>query len=280
MPSLATSNTGSVAAIASEGVRSPVCMMGRSLTANDAGRKRFVSCDCRISLSDSRLLVMPTPRRAGCERTAAEHPRQALCHSWFFLIDNERYAMSDAELDELRAIVTAVAERELLPRFTAMARAQKQDGSVLTEADLAAQTALKHALAQRWPQYAFLGEEMDESAQRQLLQDTAAGVWCVDPLDGTSNFAAGIPFFAVSVALLRGGAVELGVVYGPVRQECFYPRRAPRPRSNRRWRSLTSNGSPPRSRGASRWSRRTVRSAASARSRSTGVGSVSYTQLT
>src|SRR3569833_2302073 len=77
--------------------------------------------------------------------------------------------MSDAELDELRAIVTAVAERELLPRFTAMARAQKQDGSVLTEADLAAQTALKHALAQRWPQYAFLGEEMDESARRQRV---------------------------------------------------------------------------------------------------------------
>src|SRR3569623_2503207 len=133
--------------------------------------------------------------------------------------------MSDAELDELRAIVTAVAERERKPRFTAMARAQKQDGSVRTEADLAAQTALIHALAQRWPQYAFLGEEMDESAQRQLLQDTAAGVWCVDPRDGTSNFAAGIPCFAVAVALLRGGAVEVGVVYDPVRQECFYARR-------------------------------------------------------
>ena len=108
--------------------------------------------------------------------------------------------MSDAELDELRTIVTTVAERELLPRFTAMARAQKQDGSVLTEVDIAAQAALEQALAQRWPQYAFLGEEMDERAQQQLLQDTVAGVWCVDPLDGTSIFAAGIPFFAVSVA--------------------------------------------------------------------------------
>src|SRR3569623_3457385 len=127
--------------------------------------------------------------------------------------------MSDAELDELRAIVTAVAERELFPRFTAMARALKQDGSVLTEADLAAQTALKQALAQRWPQYAFLGEEMDESAQRQLLQDTAAGVWCVAPLDGTSNFAAGIPFFAVSVALLRAGAPAARMVYKPKQHE-------------------------------------------------------------
>src|SRR3569833_103618 len=66
---------------------------------------------------------------------------------------------------------------------------------------------------------------MDESAQRQLLQATAAGVWCVAPLDGTSNFVAGIPFFAVSVALLRGGAGEVGVVFDPVRRECVYARR-------------------------------------------------------
>ena len=133
--------------------------------------------------------------------------------------------MTDAELNELRAKVIAVAESELLPRFTAMARAQKQDGSVLTEADLAAQIALKEVLSQRWPQYTFLGEEMEESAQRLLLQDASAGVWCVDPLDGTSNFAAGIPFFATSVALLRGGVAVAGVVYDPVRRECFYTRR-------------------------------------------------------
>src|SRR3569832_155151 len=66
---------------------------------------------------------------------------RALCHSGFFLFDDERYVMSDAELDVLRTIVTTVAERELLPRFTAMARAQKQDGSVLNEEDIAVQDA-------------------------------------------------------------------------------------------------------------------------------------------
>ncbi len=46
-------------------------------------------------------------------------------------------------------------------------------------------------------------------------------MWCLDPLDGTSNFAAGIPFFSVSLALLQQGKVLLGMVYDPVRNECF-----------------------------------------------------------
>jgi len=131
----------------------------------------------------------------------------------------------DEELERLCAIVTAVAKRELLPRFNATARTEKQDGSVVTEADLAAQAELKRALAASWPRYEFLGEEMDEAAQQRLLLGDCAGVWCVDPLDGTSNFAAGIPFFAVSVALLQRGAAVLGVVYDPVRRECFAARR-------------------------------------------------------
>jgi myo-inositol-1(or 4)-monophosphatase len=68
----------------------------------------------------------------------------------------------------------------------------------------------------------MLGEEMDEPTQRRLLHSDAPGLWCVDPLDGTSNFAAGIPFFAVSVALLKNGQPVLGVVYDPLRRECFW----------------------------------------------------------
>ena len=46
-------------------------------------------------------------------------------------------------------------------------------------------------------------------------------MWCLDPLDGTSNFAAGIPYFCVSLALLSQGEVRLGMVYDPLRDECF-----------------------------------------------------------
>ncbi len=129
------------------------------------------------------------------------------------------------DVRELCAIVIATAERELLPRFTATERRQKRDGSVVTEADLVMQSELKRALAARWPQFNFLGEEMSTEEQHALLRGDTAGVWCVDPLDGTSNFAAGIPFFAVSLALLLHGEPQLGVVYDPMRRECFWTRR-------------------------------------------------------
>ena len=57
--------------------------------------------------------------------------------------------------------------------------------------------------------------------QQRLLASPGAGLWCLDPLDGTGNFAAGIPFFAVSLALICAGAVQAAVVYDPVRDECF-----------------------------------------------------------
>jgi myo-inositol-1(or 4)-monophosphatase len=47
------------------------------------------------------------------------------------------------------------------------------------------------------------------------------GVWCIDPIDGTSNFVRGLPYFAVSVALVREGRSTIGVVYNPVADEAF-----------------------------------------------------------
>lgn len=126
------------------------------------------------------------------------------------------------DIEQLKNIIIQAAEQELLPRFTGSGRREKLDGSVVTEADLAMQSRLRAEFAAHWPDYPMLGEEMDEQTQRRLLQSKAPGLWCVDPLDGTSNFAAGIPFFAVSVALLRNGEPVLGLVYDPLRRECFW----------------------------------------------------------
>jgi len=76
-------------------------------------------------------------------------------------------------------------------------------------------------LRERWPSIDIVGEEMDEASQQQAMQHEHSGIWCIDPLDGTSNFAAGIPYYAVSVALLCEDEVKLGVVYDPSRKECF-----------------------------------------------------------
>ncbi len=128
------------------------------------------------------------------------------------------------DLKKVCEIVIEGAKQELLPRFRNIGRDIKHDGSVVTEADTALQQRLQRDLADRWPQYPLLGEEMLEQEQQRLRSQHAAGLWCLDPLDGTTNFASGIPFFAVSLALLEDGVPVLGVVYDPLRDECFAAR--------------------------------------------------------
>ena len=128
------------------------------------------------------------------------------------------------ELSEVAACVRQIA-RDVLPAFfTRVTRGYKADGSLVTEADHAMQQALTHALSQRWPGIPLLGEEMSAARQAELFKAADAGLWCLDPLDGTSNFAAGLPFFSVSLALLAGGQRVLGVVYDPMRDELFSAR--------------------------------------------------------
>jgi len=123
-------------------------------------------------------------------------------------------------LSKLKEIIIPAAREELLPRYTRVERQHKRDGSVITEADLAMQSRIAKLLLQEWPDTVFLGEEMTAQQQAVLLQSDKP-VWCLDPLDGTSNFAAGIPYFSVSLALLGEGGVILGIIYDPMRDECF-----------------------------------------------------------
>lgn len=131
----------------------------------------------------------------------------------------------DLDLDRVVRLVTRAAREELSPRFAQVQRHYKPDGSQVTEADLAMQRRLTQELAEAWPEVGLLGEEMPAEEQQAQLVRPGAGLWLLDPLDGTSNFAAGIPFFSVSLALLRDGAVQLGVVYDPSRDECFAAQR-------------------------------------------------------
>jgi len=126
--------------------------------------------------------------------------------------------------EQLRSVETLVAEAaaaELMPRFLAVEARHKADGSLITEADLQMQERLFAELAARWPQFRQLGEEMPAAEQQSLLRQQQQGLWILDPLDGTANFASGIPFFGVSVALIGAGEVQAGVVYDPVRKESF-----------------------------------------------------------
>ncbi len=117
--------------------------------------------------------------------------------------------------------VKSVAQREIMPRYLKVAHQHKIDGSIFTEADIAAQTALMSRLRVVCD-CPVLGEEMASARQEEIWATSADGLWCIDPIDGTSNFVNGLPYFAVSVALIRAGRPVLGVVYDPVADEMFW----------------------------------------------------------
>ena len=124
-------------------------------------------------------------------------------------------------LEEVIACVRKVAAKEVMPRYLKVAQQRKSDGSLFTEADLAAQEALSRELPKISPG-PIVGEEMTQEQQAEYWLAGDEGLWCVDPIDGTSNFVNGVPYFAVSVALMRKGRSVLGVVYDPVADETFY----------------------------------------------------------
>jgi len=124
------------------------------------------------------------------------------------------------DLKMLEKLVRQKAQEEIMPRFNQVGFETKGDGSLLTEADLSMDRRIREKLETVYPDIAFLSEEMSLPVQESLLQDSEQ-IWCLDPLDGTSNFAAGIPLFATSLALFVNGQVQIGITYDPVRDEMF-----------------------------------------------------------
>jgi myo-inositol-1(or 4)-monophosphatase len=98
---------------------------------------------------------------------------------------------------------------------------------LVTTADLEVEREFRRLIAAEWPAHAVLGEEQAEA--------TGAGGrvrWIIDPLDGTTNFAHGLAFFCVSIALEVDGRIELGVVYDPMAEELFTAERGAGARLN------------------------------------------------
>lgn len=126
-------------------------------------------------------------------------------------------------LARARALETVVRETALaviMPRYLMAVSQRKADGSLLTEVDLAVQERLALRLRELADR-PVLGEEMSPDEQARLWRSGADGLWCMDPIDGTTNFINGVPFFGVSVAYMVSGEPEIGVVYNPVTDESF-----------------------------------------------------------
>ncbi len=123
--------------------------------------------------------------------------------------------------EQIAPLVRDAARRVLMPSFGRCTHERKADGSLVTQADLAMEEAMERALRAERPEIAFVSEEMEEAARTEALCDREAPYWCLDPLDGTTNFTSGFPLYAVSLALVLECRVVMGIVYDPVRDELF-----------------------------------------------------------
>ena len=124
-------------------------------------------------------------------------------------------------LNKLSQLISTAARKELLPRFKNCKVNIKKDGSFITDADIAMQNYLQTELKKQWPEYDFFAEEMSIDDMEDFFSHNSEGFWCLDPIDGTSNFSSGLPYFSISLALIKNHKIELGIVYDPIRDECF-----------------------------------------------------------
>jgi myo-inositol-1(or 4)-monophosphatase len=119
-------------------------------------------------------------------------------------------------IDAARAAGALQMERyEKLERIT-----HKSEHDVVTEVDHLSEDLIIGAIREAFPTDSFLAEESGHSGESQA--DKSVGrVWVIDPLDGTINYANGIPFFCTAIGLSVDGVPKVGVVYDGTRDEIF-----------------------------------------------------------
>lgn len=122
------------------------------------------------------------------------------------------FMLSGDECKQAVAVAERVAQEAgslVMPGWRAGAGVERKGRfDLLTEYDLASEKQIREALHEAFPDHRVVGEEHAESGDGDL-------VWYVDPIDGTTNFAHGHPFFSVSIALYDGATGLAGVVHAP-----------------------------------------------------------------
>jgi myo-inositol-1(or 4)-monophosphatase len=116
---------------------------------------------------------------------------------------------------------TRAGAKELLRFFDGTFTISNKEGinNLVTEADHAADKAIHAVIKKAFPEHGIISEETEETVSASEYK------WIVDPIDGTVNFANGIPICCVSIGLEQGGKMLMGAVYNPVLNEFFFAER-------------------------------------------------------
>lgn len=129
--------------------------------------------------------------------------------------------LADADIDFLRDILREAGESEIMPRFRTLASGdvteKKSSIDLVTDADLLAEKRITARLRDRFPAALIVGEEESE-ANPGLIPALADAdlAFTIDPVDGTFNFAAGLPVFGTILAVVSKGETIAGLIHDPV----------------------------------------------------------------
>lgn len=91
----------------------------------------------------------------------------------------------------------------------------KEEHEFFSDVDVKAEQIIINAIHKAYPDHGIIAEESG------IQQERAETVWIIDPLDGTNNYLHGFPFYAISIAIRVKNRIEHGLVYDPLRHECF-----------------------------------------------------------
>lgn len=122
------------------------------------------------------------------------------------------------DVDELGVVAeeAARAAASVLRPDVIVSRRKSGHHDIVTEQDVAAEQLIREVLTSRTPEAGIVGEE-----GTRVVGDAGSITWFIDPIDGTSNFAAGLPLYCVSVGAAMDGLPAAGAIYDPVRDELF-----------------------------------------------------------
>ncbi|MCO6186192.1 inositol monophosphatase [Rhizobium sp. L1K21] len=133
---------------------------------------------------------------------------------------------SAVPLEALCDLLRRAAKAEIMPRFRNLGegqvRAKSEASDLVTEADESAERFMRGEIGDIVPGALFIGEESvaADAALLGRLKDAETAI-IVDPVDGTYNFAAGVPLFGVMLSMVRNGETVAGIIYDPVGDDWF-----------------------------------------------------------
>lgn len=143
-------------------------------------------------------------------------------------------------MDDFIKQVTRQAGKFIAQQYghVGVAYTKRNVADVVTEADVASNRMLADAIRKKFPAHGIVSEEQPE------WQTDAEYLWIIDPLDGTRNFASGVPLFGVMVALARDGVLESAAIHDPISDRLYFARRG---------QGATCNGKPIRCSTRTEW---------------------------